>query len=300
MESISKTRSGKKYGVNKPKPKSKPEPKQKPEPKPKLCSFCKNPGHSINYCHDQQLQNLHEKTKEASVFSYYIAEHTDALLKFWLKTLTSIELKALGYRFKTTKILKINSEFERDEYINKLSYTYFWIELPWPEIDKLENISDKTFYEFKILLLSNMNATYHAHFEKTMLILRPKLRRFNIEPILLCNETPKALNRCNKSCPICLSDNVKCLNIVTTNCNHEYCSECMSQHLTIIKKNTNTNTNEPTCACCRGKITSLKIKDTKILEFYKSEFCNEIKIPVQEQEQPPASFIRVIIHYIGF
>jgi hypothetical protein len=297
MESISKTRSGKKYGVNKdakPKPKSKPKSKPNPKPKPKLCSFCKNPGHSINCCHDQQLQNLHEKTKEACVFSYYVAEHTDALLKFWLKTLTSIELKALGYRFKTTKRLKINSEFERGEYINKLSYAYFWIELPWPEIDKLENISNKTFYEFKSLFLSNMNSIYHSHFEKIILILRPTLRRFNIEPILLCNETPKVLNKCNKSCPICLSDNVKCLNIVTTNCNHEYCSECMSQHLTTFKK----NTNEPICACCRGKITSLKVKDTKILEFYKSEFCNEIKPPIQEE--PSRSFITVIIHYIGF
>jgi len=289
MEPISKTRSGKKYGINK-------DQNLNSKTKIKLCSFCKNPGHSINCCRDQTLQNLHEKTKEACVFSYYVAEHTDALLKFWLKTLTSIELKALGYRFKMTKGLKINSEFEQDEYINKLSYAYFWVESPWPEIDKLENISDKTFYEFKILFFSKISSIYHLHFEKIILILRPKLRRFNIEPILLCNETRKALNRCNKSCPICLSDNIKCLNIVTTNCNHEYCSECMSQHLTIIKKNANTN--EPTCACCRGKITSLKIKDKKILEFYKSEFCNEIKIPVQEQ--PPTSFITVIIHYIGF
>jgi len=83
-----------------------------------------------------------------------------------------------------------------------------------------------------------------------------------------------------KSCPICLSNKIKCKNIVTTNCNHEYCGDCFAEYLKSVKSDI---TQTPTCACCRGKITTIRVKDRALQTNYKKEFC---RAPLKRVEEP--------------
>jgi hypothetical protein len=92
MNIISKTRSGKIYGII-PQPKSQCQPQCQPQSK--KCSYCKNPGHNISYCKDSSIVDLCKKAGDASVFGDCLVDGTNKFLRVWLDTLTNIELKVL-------------------------------------------------------------------------------------------------------------------------------------------------------------------------------------------------------------
>jgi len=183
----------------------------------------------------------------------------------WLNTLTNTELRALGYRFYSMENFKLKYNNERETYIYNLASEFSWDESPWPLPEKLNNISEETFCEFYELLLANTHEIWHEYFEEVVRINRPSARRFDIEANV--NNAKKSKGT---SCPICLSDKIKCKNIVTTNCNHEYCSDCFADYLQSVKSDL---TKMPTCACCREKITTIDVKDKFLQKTYKKEFC---------------------------
>jgi len=264
MNPISKTRSGKMYGQV-----------QVQKKMQRCCSYCEKPSHNISKCKDQSLDNLEKKARDASIFGDCIVDGTSKFLKVWLNTLTNIELRALGYRFYSMENFKLKYNCEREIYINNLAAEFSWEELPWPLPEKINNISEETFCEFIEILLANTHEIWHEYFEKVISIHRPSTRRFNIEAKI--NRTKKSKGT---SCPICLSDKIKCKNIVTTNCNHEYCGDCLAEYLQSVKAD---ETKTPTCACCREKITTIDVKDKVLQTTYKKEFC---RAPLKRAEEP--------------
>jgi len=169
--------------------------------------------------------------------------------------------------------LKYNSD--RETYIYNLASEFSWDELLWPLPEKINNISEETFCEFYELLLANTHEIWHDYFKEIVNINRPSARRFDIEANV--NNAKKSKGT---SCPICLSDKIKCKNIVTTNCNHEYCSDCFADYLQSVKADLNKT---PTCACCREKITTVDIKDKALQKNYKKNFC---RAPLARVEEP--------------
>jgi len=264
MIPISKTRSGKSYGLKCEKINSK-----------RCCSYCKKPGHNISKCKDPNLIDLEKKARDASIFGDCIVDGTSKFLKVWLKTLTNIELRALGYKFYSMEKFKLRYNSEKETYINNLESEFSWEELPWPLPEKLNNISEETFCEFNELLIANTHETWHEYYKELVTIHRPTARRFDIEAKI--NRTKKSKG---KSCPICLSDKIKCKNIVTTNCNHEYCGDCFADYLQSVKADLNKT---PKCACCREKITTIDVKDKALQKTYKKEFC---RAPLKRAEEP--------------
>jgi hypothetical protein len=265
MSPISKTRSGKSYGLQ----------EQKIQKKARCCSYCCKSGHNISRCKDQSLYNLEKKARAASIFGDCIVDGTSKFLKVWLNTLTNTELRALGYRFYSMEKFKLKYNGERETYIYNLASEFSWDELPWPLPEKLNHISEETFCEFNELLLANTHEIWHDYFKEVIVKCRPNARRFDIEANF--NRAKKSKG---KSCPICLSDKIKSKNIVTTNCNHEYCGDCFAEYLQSVKEDI---TKTPTCACCREKISTIDVRDKAVHTNYKKEFC---RAPLKRAEEP--------------
>jgi hypothetical protein len=83
--------------------------------------------------------------------------------------------------------------------------------------------------------------------------------KLDIHPIMLCTESYEELQT-QEECPICLTDQKK-FDIITTNCNHSFCKDCIIKSITLCK-----NARKAlSCALCRGNISLL---ETKNLEEY--------------------------------
>ena len=68
-----------------------------------------------------------------------------------------------------------------------------------------------------------------------------------------------------EDCPICY-EQLKYEDIVTLNCNHEFCKTCIVQSLHTVKNG------DPSCALCREKICSMLVPDIKTYDTI-AEFC---------------------------
>ena len=71
------------------------------------------------------------------------------------------------------------------------------------------------------------------------------------------------------SCCICLNDEIKCVDIVKLNCQHQFCADCI---VTTLKKHKKTDDFEPRCALCRTTMTHIEVNNADIFEKA-SEFC---------------------------
>ena len=114
MSPISKTRSGKSYGLQ-----------LQDQKKSRCCSYCGKSGHNISKCKDQNLDNLEKKARGASIFGDCIVDGTSKFLKVWLNTLTNIELRALGYRFYSMEDLISDKNLKIEE-MNQAQMDVFW------------------------------------------------------------------------------------------------------------------------------------------------------------------------------
>ena len=83
-----------------------------------------------------------------------------------------------------------------------------------------------------------------------------------IATTILCTETAAQLQQ-HQDCPICYSDDTKLIDMITTNCNHEFCKTCICRHIDGAPTN-----RRACCPMCRADIRSLFVKDV--------EFCEEL------------------------
>jgi len=94
---------------------------------------------------------------------------------------------------------------------------------------------------------------------KNKYYITPILSRFN-------NKNKKSKEICVlEDCPICY-ETLKYEDIVTLNCNHEFCKTCIIQTLHSVKNS------DPSCALCRTKICSMLVPDVKTYDTV-AEFC---------------------------
>lgn len=92
------------------------------------------------------------------------------------------------------------------------------------------------------------------------------IQKWNITPIMLISEGDEDII----DCPICFEDHSS-TNIVTTNCNHKFCSSCMRNHLdTYITKEA------PPCPMCRSTINSTEIKCVNVYNQFKEKYVKQI------------------------
>jgi hypothetical protein len=75
---------------------------------------------------------------------------------------------------------------------------------------------------------------------------------------------------CIGSCCICMNDEIKCDNMVTLNCQHEFCSDCI---VSLLNKHNNSGMTGPCCALCRTEMKQFHVNNADVLAQLR-QFCS--------------------------
>jgi hypothetical protein len=70
-------------------------------------------------------------------------------------------------------------------------------------------------------------------------------------------------------CAICLNSEISKSNVVTLNCEHQFCGDCI---IGTLKSHKKTSELEPRCALCRANISEIKTNSADVLARIQ-EFC---------------------------
>jgi hypothetical protein len=272
------------------------------EKKSNCCTFCNKKGHKYNDCPDPQMQVLIQDIKKR----VEICENRDDLYKFLTTGLTRKTLRIMANHFKIcTKLKKpelvaaLTQPFidgQVKQYINNFRKIEDLMEQhpnkPLEEIvtgvvldiirqeqiigtpntevvdivfDWLESYYNGQSPNIQRRIYNGFNlALQQIHLNNNGLSPINELRRWKVESLLLCLETRDELNK-KTECPICLEE-VKTINILKTNCNHEFCGECIMKKL-----ETDRSRCAPNCPMCRTDIKTMEIKCPEIF----NEFCEK-------------------------
>ncbi len=272
------------------------------EKKSKCCTFCNKEGHKYNDCDDPNMQVLIKNVKNR----VEMCETRDALYRFLTTGLTRKTLRIMANHFKiSTKLSKpelvdaLTQPFidgQVKQYINNFRkieslmaehpnkpleeiVTCVVLDIirqeqtigtPNPEVveivfDWLESYYNGQSPNTQRRIYNGFNlALQQINLNNNGLSPMTELRRWKVESLLLCLETRDELNK-KTECPICLEE-VKTINILKTNCNHEFCGECIMKKLEIDRSKC-----APNCPMCRTDIKTMEIKCPEIF----NEFCEK-------------------------
>jgi hypothetical protein len=96
--------------------------------------------------------------------------------------------------------------------------------------------------------------------------IEPRKFDINMVEASVDNDSTKA-----NDCPICYDAHTP-ENLITTNCNHTFCSPCLSKSFEVVRK---TSSKHPICAMCRGSIHELTFNNNPvILKEMQDTFCS--------------------------
>ena len=70
-------------------------------------------------------------------------------------------------------------------------------------------------------------------------------------------------------CPICYEP-TNTVNMIRTNCGHEFCKQCMTTYFTRVQA---TRKTKPCCAYCRAETTTLAFNVQEDMDAFKGQFC---------------------------
>jgi len=219
----------------------------------RCCSFCKSRAHNITNCDNERLLDFKENlfSKRDDLREIHSIDFNDKISYFetWLlgqnqKLVKSYAMRFCGAYARNTieicaaKIINSIWNVNQDIWGNNQSQTSDFISLPdSPDMERG--------VEYLLQLRNNRNQP-------------DENRKFDIIPIL-CLES----SNLQEDCSICYEE-ILHVNMVSLNCNHNFCGSCLSQ--TLKKCNPNSL---PCCALCRTKIECIMINDVKILDIIK-------------------------------
>jgi predicted ribosome quality control (RQC) complex YloA/Tae2 family protein len=98
-----------------------------------------------------------------------------------------------------------------------------------------------------------------AERERVRLEGRQQQNPFTINVSIFCTESADELQQ-HCECPICYGDEVKCIQMVETGCNHQFCGYCISRHIDQPRP----DNKKACCPLCRTEISSLVVKDVEL------------------------------------
>lgn len=222
----------------------------------KKCSFCRNPGHTINHCNDSKIVDLHSYIETIAILDIF--DNNKNYTLSYLNTLNVYEIKILCYLHNIV-YYEINSAIYK--------IFLFYIKYKFEIIsNKIINITNSNIFDFLVELYTEI---LNARIEVEDTIFTPKYvyqklsfifyshnieRRYFIESEKVINENSNQVNNIEDDCPICFTPLTN-ENRIITECNHYYCFGCFEQYLGSIKNNINKN---PKCCFCRDRISKIK------------------------------------------
>jgi hypothetical protein len=242
------------------------QPNRMPVLRNRCCSFCREPGHTINYCNDVRLQNFKELCElNKEVCDYYPDSRNkfkEWVIDFCLENPTLIKAFAIRYCGSTTRdTIQANI----DSIVEHFYDEYYGLPdlIPENDIVRFPNMLNDENIDISVLLnwLQRQALSVTRGYEHPIFTIHSQVEE--------CIEETTATCECN----ICYTSFEK-KQFVKFNCNHEFCKDCFKGVL----KTCNT-IEGPKCAFCRSKIENLTFKSQDI----KEEFCDLINEPSRNE-----------------
>lgn len=198
------------------------------------CGFCRQTGHTVLRCDNIDIVNGKRYINEIITTNAYRSRTiVETLINEWLLDKSDLLLKAI---LASLRIMRYKYNYTRVQLEGSI-HTY---------ID--DRIYDLRLEQYRIIRNNNILAS------STITVLIPyrlvtTLRElYNAVYIKIITAKPK-LQVEHKECPVCL-DSLQYDNIQKTNCNHEFCKDCLTN---TIKSFVNRRNNAK-CPLCRSNI----------------------------------------------
>ena len=230
------------------------------------CSCCRSEGHNITQCNDQRLLNFQTNliNRRDELREIYSIDTNDKITYFetWLYGQDHHLIKSFAMRFCgaysrnnlqlcVQKIISLIWDVMTDVF-GTLQPIHNYTPLPPPIsiMDVLQYPLDYT--ELRLAeILSDLRNRHEVIDEN---------RKFEITTVL-CVEVEEL--ETEDDCNICY-EKIKNHNMVTLNCKHKFCGECISQTLKKCNK-----FKLPNCAMCREKIDCILVNSNEVLNSLK-------------------------------
>lgn len=235
----------------------------------RCCSLCKQSGHNIRKCNDIRIVQTWKTilTHVDLLLGIHVTMEDLALVKDYLYVLDRPLLRAIG-----CQIVKTNMRDSIETHIEKLSYHIMEIVesvafMPTGERNRFLHWVDPEKYNFYTLdsneddeinfwenqdeeVIENINVNLDSEF----MVFEEPVEPFHpvIEPTILCLETAEELSQMIE-CAICYDESKK-IDMVITNCGHEFCYSCICKHA-------DSKISQASCPMCRSTIFSLEVKE---------------------------------------
>lgn len=241
--------------------------------KQNICSYCKEIGHYINTCNNENINILHNTLlKDAVIDLYCLYKFDFNFLLYKLNLLSIPQLRVLGY-INNYKLSNNPNKTQIQEYIYYLINIYSYqnktlINIPYINNDTLWN------YASTINRLIDNNTVLSIYSD--IIKISPRPRCYDNTKISLSCKKNDSFNDIDHNCSICLN-NISEPKSCVLNCNHEFCSICIKKFLNSLymKFNDNDEFCQPECPLCRTIISNIILKDDDIHTYFLETFYNK-------------------------
>ncbi len=233
------------------------------------CSCCRNEGHNVTMCNDARLLNFRiilttRRNELREIHSIDINEKI-AYFETWLYGQDQHLIKSYAMRFCGAysrnnlqlciqKIISLLWNVEADIFGSQpQTYGIIHVYTPLPAVSIMDIQDDSLNYlDLRLAeILAGLRNNRQVNDENT---------KFEINTVL-CVEVEELESE--DDCNICY-EKTKNRNMVTLNCNHKFCGQCVSQTLKKCNK-----FKLPNCAFCRTKIDCILVNDNKVMNILK-------------------------------
>lgn len=215
------------------------------------CSHCRSTGHTIRMCDDPLIENTWQNVLH--IGNPNIINYTEIDFAEQKRFLTCDVSNSLFLAMTVQFCNAIYNEDSIDTILEKVFLTIKAKYAQWNTQWLSESTGDFSDLSELMDLEENIEIIDVVDIDDKV-----AKKTWIVQPMMLCLETAEELVE-SVDCPICLDSFTK-IQTITTNCNHVFCRDCLCKHL-----DNACLLNNPACPMCRGKITTLEIKD---IDFY--------------------------------
>jgi len=196
------------------------------------CGYCRCIGHIVLQCNNEEVINAKNELDNIINNNVYTSRIViETFIDEWLENKSDNLLKAI---FCSKKVLKYKYNYTRDR-IENLIKNYINNLLYYIRLEQYRNIQNN---------VANATITILLPYR----IIKTKNQLYHCLSIEAKSINPK-LNYKDKECPICL-DNLTYNTIQKTNCEHEFCKDCLTRTV----KGFLNKRNKAKCPLCRSNI----------------------------------------------
>jgi hypothetical protein len=241
------------------------------------CSYCRNVGHNIAHCSSEEGKIFFNNIRSKAIV-YIVLENRSIheRAKLFHQFLTRIcdveELKLLLSKIQC----RVNGN--RIQLAARFVHSYFIRELALRQFNSMINDNDHCHIRAYLtywkdlsqgIPLDEANYKINHYFDFMKQFENDNKYKFPINVVMKTVDLTEEEPNQYFECAICMEEQCHILDQVEMECNHSFCTNCVSTMLI----NSQNKKKHPCCALCRVDFKKIQVHTHKIMEDYNTRFC---------------------------